>query len=201
MGGYGSGRKWSSHDTTDDYLRIDISCMGREGLLKTGVTRSLSWKRNGQQIASIGFRTEDTRIMLMYRSRERGKDWESLEYPVYLERTPCHYGGSRSWFICPAKGCGRRTAYLYGGRIYACRQCYRLVYRSQRQTCCDRATDRAWNLLKKLNADSYMTIFEPEPLRPKGMHQRTFLRLSREYEESRLCALSNAPGGMNPDWF
>ncbi len=201
MGGFGSGRNWSSHATTDDYVRMDVSYMAREGLLRDGVARNLTWSSRGREIASISFRTEADRIVLRYRHQQQGKDWESLEYAVYLERTPCHYGGSRTWFLCPARGCGRRTAFLYGGRIYACRRCYRLVYQSQRQTQCDRATDRAWNLLKRLKADHYMTIFDPEPIRPKGMHQKTFLRLSQQYEATRLLALSNAPGGMSPDWF
>jgi hypothetical protein len=50
------------------------------------------------------------------------------QYPVRIERTPCNLGGSRHWFICPAVGCGRRAAILYGGGNFACRRCHQLAY-------------------------------------------------------------------------
>ena len=28
---------------------------------------------------------------------------------LLVEWTDCHYGGSRPWFVCPRKGCGRRA--------------------------------------------------------------------------------------------
>ena len=49
-----------------------------------------------------------------------GKD---EHYAVRIVRTVCNLGGSRAWFICPAVGCGRRVAILYGGGIFACRHC------------------------------------------------------------------------------
>ena len=45
-------------------------------------------------------------------------------------------------FICPAAGCGRRVAILYGGGIFACRRRYRLAYASSREDAGDRATRR-----------------------------------------------------------
>ena len=54
--------------------------------------------------------------------------------PLYLRLawTPCNYGGSRPWFLCP--GCDRRAAILYveGGRLL-CRPCLGLSYPSQRR--------------------------------------------------------------------
>ena len=41
-----------------------------------------------------------------------------------------HLGGKRYWFLC---GCGRRAARLYlppGQRVFRCRDCYNLTYRS-----------------------------------------------------------------------
>ena len=201
MGLIGSGNRCSTRDTTDEYLRIDVGYMARKGLLRAGVTGSLSWSKNGQAFASIGYRVDGVRLVLAYKHRDCGREWESLEYPIRLERTRCNYGGWRTWFLCPASGCGRRAAFLYGGRIYACRQCRGLAYLSQRQSVCDRATERAWDLLRQLKCDDFMTIFDPDPLRPKGMHHRTFERLSERYEVTRRCALSNAPGGMRLDWF
>ncbi len=161
MGGYGSGRRWSSHDTTDGYRRLDVRYMQREGLLQARSTGSLQWSSRGEITGNIDFRAEADRVVLSYKSRERGKDWESLEYAVGLERTRCNFGGTRTWFLCPALGCGRRTAILYGGRIFACRKCYRLAYLSQRQTRTDRASDRAERLLRKLGWADLLTVMDP----------------------------------------
>ncbi len=58
----------------------------------------------------------------------RGLPWIGLEW------TPCNYGGSRPWFMCPGEGCGRRVAILYGPTLpLLCRLCRNLVYESQRR--------------------------------------------------------------------
>lgn len=169
MGGYGSGRRAGARDTTADYLMMDVRFMERQGYLTAFHGGSLYWSRRGERFASINFRSESDRVVLSYRNRTCGEEWESLEYPVLLERTQCNYGGFRAWFRCQARGCGRRTATLFGGRIFACRRCYGLAYESQRQCARDRAADRAQKVLDRLRADEY-TIFNSLPPRPKGMH-------------------------------
>ncbi len=188
MGGYGSGRRGDARDTTADYLRMDVRFMERQGYLRVFCGGSLHWSRRGERFASINFRSESDRVVLSYKNRTRGEEWESLEYPVLLERTPCNYGGFRSWFRCPASGCGRRTATLFGGRIFACRRCYGLAYESQRQLPHDRAADRAQKILDRLRAEHY-TIFDTAPPRLKGMHRRTYERLRYQYSRSRHQAV------------
>ena len=70
--------------------------------------------------------------------------------------TPCNYGGARCWFLCPAAGCGRRVAILYGREILACRHCYKLAYRSQRQSASERSMRRAQVIRMKLGGSSGM---------------------------------------------
>jgi len=124
MGGYGSGRRWhfSAKDTTSDYRALDVRRWKRDGLLTPGNAFGWQWSRHGEVVASIRVRAEERRVMLIYRQRNRGDDeWQDENYPVYLDWTECHLGGQRPWFICPARGCGRRVALLYGGGIFACR--------------------------------------------------------------------------------
>ena len=189
MGGSGSGRRSGGQDTTEGYLRLDVRWMQRKGSLQAGHSGTVDWSRNGSKFATISYRTGIDALTLSYRSRERGGDWEDLEYAIVLTRTACYYGGSRLWFRCPARGCGRRVAVLYGGRIFACRQCRGLAYESQQQSPSDRATDRAWALLKRLKCDGWMTIFDSDPPRPTGMHRSTHARLSDDYERSRVASL------------
>lgn len=77
------------------------------------------------------------------------KVWR-LRYPVTLEWTSLHFGGRRAWFLCPARGCGRRVAVLYGGSTFACRYCHKLVYECQRETADDRAMRRADTIRRRL---------------------------------------------------
>ena len=112
MGGTGSGRRWhwGAKDTTGEYRSIDVRRWKRDGLLTPHQSFGWQWTRRGEVVASINICTEPGRVFLDYRHRRRGEqDWESEKYPVYLDWTPCHLGGERPWFLCPALGCGRRS--------------------------------------------------------------------------------------------
>lgn len=182
MGGIGSGRRWhfGASDTTDDYRFIDVRRWRRDGLLTPHQSFGWQWSRNGEVVASIRVRTELDRVILTYRHRSGGSDWQDESYPVYLDWTSCHLGGQRPWFLCPARGCGRRVAVLYGGAIFACRHCYRLAYPSQRETDDDRAARRADRIRERLGWEP--GILNGNGLKPKGMHWRTFERLTAEHD-------------------
>lgn len=187
MGGIGSGRRWhiGAKSTTDDLRQLDVRRWAREGFLAPGAAFSWRWWRNGETVASIDVRVDPAGVRLIYRSRENGGDWQDLDYLVRLERTPCHYGGTRVWFRCPARGCGRRVALLYGGTIFACRHCYGLAYPVQREDDAFRKARKADKVRRRLGWDA--GVFEDFGERPKGMHRRTFDRLASE-----ASALGNA---------
>ena len=183
MGGIGSGRQWyyGASDSTDDYRAVDVRRWKRDNLLSPGRTFSWQWTREGEVVASIRVRTESDRVILDYRHRGSGEDWESENYPVRLDWTPCNFGGERAWFRCPAVGCGRRVAILYGGKIFACRRCYQLAYPSQRETTYDRAARQADKIRARL--DWEQGILNPKGwMKPKGMHWRTFERLDAKHD-------------------
>ena len=184
MGGYGSGRHYThgAADCTDDYRRLDVRSWQRGGLLKPGYTFSTSWTRNSETVALINVRTETVRLIHSYRHRRNGGEWKSEEYPVRLDWTACTYGGRRAWFICPAVGCGRRVAVLFGGAVFACRHCYRLAYRSQRETAEHRARRRANKIRERLEWQPGLS--NPAGGKPKGMHWKTYWRLVAEHNAS-----------------
>ncbi|MGQ0618304.1 MAG: hypothetical protein ACT4QA_00060 [Panacagrimonas sp.] len=178
MGGPGSGNRWrhGAKDTVEECRAIDVRRWAREGILRPGHWGWWQWTRNGENVASIQMRAEVGRVHLIYRLRPHGGEWEDLSYPVSLERTTCRYGGSRTWFRCPAQGCGRRVAMLYlAGRIFACRHCHRLAYASAREGAGDRAARRADKLRVKLGWEA--GILNPPGGKPKGMRWTTFARL------------------------
>jgi hypothetical protein len=148
-------------------------------MLRPGYWGGWQWLRNGEKVASIQMRAEADRVVLTYRHRRGDGDWKDEEYPVYLQRTACHLGGSRTWFICPAVGCRRRVAILYGGTIFACRQCHQLAYESTREDGGDRATRRADGIRRRLGWEP--GIANGEGPKPKWMRWQTFDRLVAEH--------------------
>lgn len=172
---YGSGRL-SSRRTTGGMWRLDVRWLYREGLLTPGRCSTVTWSRNGEKAASIGIDAHEGHVTLRYRSQSSGGEWEEKEYSVTLQRTACHLGGQRPWFLCPR--CGRRVAVLWGGVIYVCRQCHNLAYPCQREAPHSRLMNRAHKLRDRLGWD------DDEGYgwrKPKGMHWKTFHRLVREY--------------------
>ena len=181
MGGFGSGRQ-GGKTTTSGYRRLDVRQFQRDGLLTPGHSFGWQWTRSGEVVASIKVRTDDDRVILDYRHKSGGADWQAGGYPVRLEWTACTLGGRRAWFRCPANGCGRRVALLYlgGAGIFACRHCYRLAYACQRETADHRAMRRADNIRQRLSWQ--VGIANPRGGKPKGMHWRTFERLTAEHD-------------------
>lgn len=199
MGGPGSGRyrHYGSKETTDDYRVLDVRSINRSGLLIAGKSYRWQWESFGQVLATVDIRTELDRLILSYRHRRPGEEWIDECYPVDINWTPCNFGGIRPWFRCPAGGCGRRCAILYGGAMFACRKCFGLAYPSQREHFGDRAARRAIKIRERLGWD--MGDLNGMGLRPKGMHWRTFDRLVAQHdacERSSLICLQDWIGKL-----
>ncbi|MGZ8935214.1 MAG: hypothetical protein ACXW04_09955 [Methylobacter sp.] len=181
MGGFGSGRKFGA-DCTEDYRCLDVRRWQRDGLLMPGQNFNWQWTRNGQPVANINVKIDYGQVRLIYSSRSNGGEWEKADYPIRLQTTTCNYGGQRYWFTCPIRGCGRRVALLYLGATYfACRHCYRLTYRSQRETKEDRVSRKADKIRNKLKWEP--GILNPTGRKPKGMHWKTYFRLVAKHNE------------------
>ena len=181
MGGVGSGRRsgWG-RDTVEACSSIDVNRLHKAGCLAPGWRGSWQWTCDGEKVAWISMRAEEGRLTLSYNYRRHGDEWQDVEEWVTIIWTPCHFGGSRPWFVCPGVvngvACGRRVAKLYGaGRYFLCRHCYGLAYASQSEGPSDRALRRASNIRMRLGGEPGM--LSPFPERPKGMHRRTYEHL------------------------
>lgn len=191
MGGMGSGRRafsTLSKSTTEDYRDIDVRWLKRQSGLQPGLSGQITWRRRGEITGQIGYRVTHASVVLDYRIRDRAGEWESLNYPIPLDTTPCHLGGVRHWFLCPS--CGKRVALVYGGRIFACRDCYRLAYPSTRETRGDRAARRADRIRDKLGWEGGILNGPEVWNKPKGMHWQTFGRLVKEHDHLVALALA-----------
>lgn len=188
MGGYGSGRR-GAKDSTSEYRQFDVRKLQRAGRLTPGQSFNWNWWRGEKLIAFIDIRTEADRLILSYKTRSNGGDWQPMEYAVYLDWTRCTYGGRRAWFRCPATGCGRRVAILYCGGVFACRHCYRLAYESQREADYDRIARRADAIRERLGWEQGI-LNGKGWTKPKGMHGQTFRRLEAEHDALVAASLA-----------
>ncbi len=182
MGVYRGGK-----DTTESYRALDVRWLHRRGFLCSGYSSSITWSRGGEQVASIRIIGDSCQVTLEYSCQKYGQDSKHLCYPVSIDWTRCNYGGSRPWFLCPVRGCGRRVAVLYGGEVFACRHCHGIVYESQHEPAHYRALRKLQKIREKLGGSGNMA--EDFPGKPKGMQWRTYRRLCHEYEnsEARSC--------------
>lgn len=193
MGGPGSGNRdrYGTRDTTAAHRSIDVRRLARGGHLTPG-RFTLYWSDGGSLTveardlaAALPTLAGDPRALMLVldcRYRRNGGPWEDVRQSVFLDTTPCHYGGARVWFRCPAVGCDRRVAILYGaGRHFACRRCYDLAYPSTRENAEDRVVAKLVALRRRLGGSA--ALMEPLPDKPPRMHARTYLRLLRQGEQ------------------
>lgn len=183
MGGFGSGR-YGGRTTVETSLTLDINRLLRQSLIVPGAHNfgTLTWTNHatGEDVASIGFEASlvdyrDAWARFQYSANEMPQD-----FTVWIDNSRCHYGGLRWWWRCPRSG--RRVAKLClppGASIFASRSFYRLAYNSQRVTTLDRSHNRQRRLYRKLGAE-YEDFEQTPPRRPKGMHRRTYERLTAE---------------------
>jgi len=175
--------------TTADMLELDVRNLDEWGHTIPGVRGRVTWSRDrrfgegSEQVASLTVVcTSKQQLRLVY---TYGGD-EDLNYPVTLDWTEPHFGGERPWFLCPAKGCGRRCAILYGGRLFLCRECHDLAYPRENKSGSrwKVARHNLYKVAEKLDVDTSEPMLMPwTPDRPKGMHQTTYADLLSEYRE------------------
>lgn len=174
---FGAGRPgW--HPKAEHCLRLDVRSMARHKALGGG---RFGWhwtnRYSGEETGSIGVTVTADSMRLSF-----SVDGQPVSQHVPLDRTPCHFGGTRPWFRCPH--CDRRVAVLFlrAGR-FKCRQCSGVVYASQAGD----VMARAWGRQTKLE-----NLLDDHWRRPKGMHRSTHQRIVRSilrYEEIRDDAI------------
>ena len=184
MGGYGSTR-WTWERTRQDtagLLRLDVRSLKRAGALQPGTVSTWAWTRaDGDPAGTIVVRMDrdGARLTLDYSTRAMGEtDWTPRTIHVWLDTTPCHYGGERVWFRCPH--CQSRRAVLYSaGGVFSCRACHNLAYTSTRMDDIQRANRTTRKLQTRLGAPANADPWHI-PERPARMHGTTYDRLTSQ---------------------
>jgi hypothetical protein len=81
-------------------------------------------KQDGERVAWIQFWRDNNKLVLSYRVRRHGEEWQDIEQPTPIVWMPCRFGGTRPYFVCPGIvsgiACGRQVAKLYGDGTTSC---------------------------------------------------------------------------------
>ena len=158
----------ASYSTTIEGLfPIDIRWLARQGWLYPRANLELTWRRSSLRVVL----RDEREAVVYYRLTASGQD---VQQAVDITRTPCTFGGSRPWWVCPR--CGRRAAILYAwGTCVLCRLCVGAPYEVQRERPLFRMISRVQRLRRKIGGSANLS--EPLPWhKPKGMHENTFQR-------------------------
>ena len=184
------GHNWKGGGTVDGTRSLSVMQLARAGLLAGQQLSTWQWTRGAETTASIQITGGRNSVTLHYRVRSSGDEWQSVTQPVPIRWPHCRFGGERPWFVCDvhANGvyCGRQVAKLYGGgRLFACRHCYRLGYAVQREGPMDQAHRHLARLHRKLHAD-YEGPDMPPPRKPKWMRWPTYSGVVHQIEAGQI---------------
>jgi hypothetical protein len=160
-------RKWR-RPKCEQFLRLDVRTLDRDQTRQRDILTWVRLSKAGSLVlarARIGERL----LRLNWVNSALGS---TFSHQIRLDRTPCHYGGYRLWFLCPQ--CASRRAVLYGfagDGQFGCWGCLDLVYASQDERKICRLWRRQAMIESKLKGGWR---------RPRYMHRRTFAKLSKQ---------------------
>jgi len=169
MGGQGSGGHNSKGKLRDvQCARIDVHELAREGKLKLGF--------RGWLFGTVWFEVTggpDARQLVLTFPFISA----SLEQIVCCHWRTAHFGGRHLMFMCGE--CLGEARVLYArwanDRIwfFSCRKCAGITYQSTMGHRWDRSARRVEKLRNRLDWAAQGTV----PIKPRGMHQRTYQRI------------------------
>jgi hypothetical protein len=176
MSGRGSGGHNSKGKLRDvQCARLDVHELARDGKLKLG-TRGLLF---GTICFEVAGGPDAQRLVLEFPSRSAtGQPLEPLRQVIACYWRTAHYGGQYLMFLCSE--CHRPARVLYARNtgqhrlcFFACRKCAGITYQSTMGHRWDRSARRAEKLRARLRWGAGDTV----PVKPRGMHGKTYQRI------------------------
>jgi hypothetical protein len=150
----------------------------RNGLFDLSASNgSFKWTNAGLTKCALEYTYKGSTLGISYAVKTSQTVSETVSEHIFIDRTTCNYGGTRTWFSCPA--CNARKAILYcASKRFLYRQCYGLNCSCQNEVYVDRMIRKARYLRSKLGAS--MDLQQPISDRPHGMYRATFERLIKQ---------------------
>jgi hypothetical protein len=179
MGGYGSRRNgFCLTDKLDDRLKLKSKLMFQNAKLGEYRSGSLYWSMNGKRTNSISYNLyllDPDDLYVIFRFNVKNEDFK---HKVEIVTTAANFGGVRFWVICPITG--KRSTTLYFSKAhqnqFVSRHALGLKYQSQSEDWGHRLITKKNKIRKKLGGEDWY-------IKPKGMHQKTYDRLRKEYDK------------------
>ena len=180
MGGRGSGGHNSKGKLRDvQCARLDVHELARDGKLTLG--------KSGTLFGTIGFEVaggpDAQRLVLEFPLRsESGERLDPLRQTICCYWRRAQYGGRYLMFLCSECGRSARVLYARYNSLYhqiwffRCRMCAGVTYQSTMGHRWDRSARRIEKLRLRLQWSSNGTV----PIKPRGMHERTYQRILGE---------------------
>jgi hypothetical protein len=175
MGGRGSGGRNSKRKLRDvQCARLDVHELARDGKLTLG--------KRGTLFGTVGFEVaggpDAQRFVLEFPVRSAsGERLDPVRQVICCCWRKAHYGGRYLMFLCSE--CDRSARVLYARYFYdriwffACRTCAGITYQSTMGHRWDRSARRIEKLRARLRWRANGTV----PIKPRGMHERTYQRI------------------------
>ena len=104
--------------STKEFLSVDIRKMHRQGQLRSDASTVIT---DGAGHAETQLVAQTDQVTIRHGIRLLAGFRELARQTVKLDKTPCHYGGERSWFRC--SGCDTRVAVIL--RAKTRKRCFR----------------------------------------------------------------------------
>lgn len=152
------GRQGTGALTTGEVLRIELSYLLRQGLIKKGYEMPgiLTWT-NGSKISFAStYSVDEKYLRLVYTITSNSGEAENFDYKIKLTTIPSNLGrGEILYFVCPITGRRARILYnCYGSKIWKSREAYnhRIYYASQQCSKYYYHNTRYWNIDKQLQS-------------------------------------------------
>jgi hypothetical protein len=154
--------------------RLDVHELARDGKLTLG--------KRGTLFGTVGFEVaggpDAQRLVLEFSIRSvNGERLAPLRQVICCYWRKAHYGGRYLMFLCPE--CGRPARVLYARYfseriwLFNCRKCTRITYQSTMGHRWDRSARKVEKLRAWLRCGANGTV----PIKPRGMHERTYQRI------------------------
>ncbi len=175
MGGRGSGGHNSKGKLRDvQCARLDVHELAREGKLKLGAR---GWLFGTIWFEVTGGPDAQQLVLEFPRKSATGQPLDPMREVIGCHWRKTHFGGQHLIFACSE--CSRSARVLYApvahDRIwyFTCRKCAGIIYQSTMGHRWDRSARRIEKLRGRLQWKAGDTV----PIKPRGMHQKTYDRL------------------------
>lgn len=160
---------------TDNQMQLGIKQAVDAGLLNGGGYVPIADNGNGLSLRA------HVRGHGRYLTISISCGWGNVVQDIVIAETPCNFGGTRKWFLCP--DCGRRCGVLYIKKNIACRTCFDLTYACQYEPARGRMRRKLLNIRKVIGAG--MELGNPFNLPPRGMSVKHWEALITDYVDLR----------------